>query len=219
MALLSSLRPAAAGCAPWPRRGLHVSLFAMCMLVGLSASVTLYGGEGRTRAFREYDVKAAFVYNFTQFVEWLSAAFPEPDTPFVIGVLGNDPFGGMLDALVDQETVKGRRLVVERYRTIEEIQRCHILFISRADASRARARLPELASRHILTVGDAEGFERQGGVIGFVSERDRIRVRINLEAARTADLTISSKLLRAAEVVDANMQGMLPWASRRSSEG
>ena len=175
----------------WLTRGLAVLLLA--------------GGRvdaaGQTAPAKEYQVKAVFLYNFAQFVEWPEAAFPDAQTPLVIGVLGEDPFGGYLEETVRGEKVNNRPLVIERYRRAEEIGICHILFISRSEADRLEKIFAELKGRNILTVGDFDGFTKSGGMMRFVTEKNKTRLRINLEAAKAARLTISSKLLRPAEII------------------
>jgi hypothetical protein len=150
---------------------------------------------------KEYQVKAVFLFRFAQFVEWPPSAFPEPHTPLVIGVLGQDPFGTYLDEIVQGETVNDHPLAVQRYATVEEITTCHILFISRSEDDRLERVLVGLKGRDILTVGDVERFSARGGMIRFVTEHGRIRLRINLKAAEAANLKLSSKLLRPAEIV------------------
>jgi hypothetical protein len=150
---------------------------------------------------QEYQLKAVFLFNFAQFVEWPPSAFPAPDTPLVIGVLGKDPFGSYLDEVVRGETINNHPLTVRRYRRVEDITTCHILFIGRPEQERLEPVLDSLKGRSILTVGDAESFARRGGMIRFVTDSNRIRLRINLEAAETASLKLSSKLLRPAEIV------------------
>jgi len=151
----------------------------------------------------EYQVKAVFLYNFSQFVEWPTVAFQDERAPFIIGVLGEDPFGADLDAIVRDETVADHPLVVRRYGDAAEIDSCHILFISSSETARVEQVLATLKGRNILTVGDTENFSRLGGIIRFVTERNRIRLRISLNAAVAEQLTISSKLLRLAEIVPA----------------
>jgi hypothetical protein len=142
-----------------------------------------------------------FLFNFAQFVEWPTNAFPEAQGPLVIGVLGDNPFGTYLDETIRGEEVNKHPLAVQHYRQADEIKKCHILFISQSEMGRLDQILPSLKGRNILTVGDAESFVRQGGMIRFVTEKNKIRLRINLEAAKAANLTISSKVLRAAEIV------------------
>ena len=152
---------------------------------------------------QEFQIKAVFLYNFVQFVDWPAGAFAGPQDPLIIGVLGEDPFGTALDDAVAGETVNGRSLVVRRFRRVEDIDRCHVLFISRSENARLGPILTALKGRSILTVGDAEEFTRRGGMIRFVTENNKVRLRINVEAAKAAGLTISSKLLRPAEIVTA----------------
>jgi len=152
-------------------------------------------------AFEEYQVKAVFLYNFVQFVEWPMEAFSGADSPVVIGVLGEDPFDGDLDALVRDERVNERPVLVRRYRRVEEVQDCHLLFISRSESDRIEQILASLRGRPILTVNDTEGGAQRGVMIRLVLVESKVRIRINLEAARAANLTLSSKLLRPAEIV------------------
>lgn len=148
-------------------------------------------------------VKAVFLFNFAQFVEWPDSAFAGPGSPLVIGIVGEDPFGSYLDETVRGELARGRPLVVRRFQRVEDIKNCHILFISPSEESRLAVILASLKGRPILLVSDAPGFLRRGGMVGFAFERNRVRVRINPVAAATAGLTISSKLLQAAELVTA----------------
>ena len=150
---------------------------------------------------REYDLKAAFLFNLAQFVEWPPSAMPPADGPFVIGVLGEDPFGAILDEIVRNETVQGRPIVVQRFRTVDAVGRCQILFISASEDARAREILSALAGRGLLTVGESEPVAAAGGVIRFLVVNNKLRLRINADAASREQLKISSKLLRLAEVV------------------
>ena len=149
----------------------------------------------------EYQVKAVFLFHFAQFVTWPAGAFADSAAPLVIGILGDDPFGPYLDETVKGESVAGHPLAVRRLAGLEEAAGCHILFVTRGEMGRLPEILDTLAGRSVLTVSDAEGFAKRGGMIRFLTDRNRIRLRINLEAARAADLTLSSKLLRPAEIV------------------
>jgi len=149
----------------------------------------------------EAQVKAVFLFNFAQFVDWPADAVPDSQAPLVIGILGGDPFGDVLDATVRGERRGTRPFVVHRYQRVEDITRCDILFISRSVADQPDDVLTRLKNRPILTVSDAERFAERGGMIRFVTERGRIRLQINPVSAEAAHLTISSKLLRVAEVI------------------
>jgi YfiR/HmsC-like len=143
----------------------------------------------------EYEVKAVFLFNFAKFVEWPDNAFPDASTPFVIGVLGQDPFGSYLDETVRGERLNSRPLIVQRYRNAGEIKHCNVLFISRSESDRLDQIVASLKYRRILTVTDAATGEV---VIRFVNDGNRIRFKIDVQAAKAANLTISSKLLRLA---------------------
>lgn len=149
----------------------------------------------------EYRVKAVFLYNFAQFVTWPPQVFPDTQSPLVIGVLGDDPFGSDLDETVRGEKVNSRPLQIRHYRKPEEVGPCHILFISRSEADRAGQIIGSLKGRQILTVGDVESPAMRGVMIRFAMEKNKIRLKINTAAAKAADLTISSKLLRVADIV------------------
>jgi hypothetical protein len=174
--------------------GVWFVTFVLLLLGGLNL-------PAQTAATKEYQVKAVFLFNFSQFVEWPANAFPEAQTPLVIGVLGADPFGSYLDETVHGEQVNNHPLVIQHYQRVEDIKACHILFISQSEMSGLDQILASLKGRNILTVGDAEGFVQQGGMIRFITEKNKVRFRINLEAAKAARLTISSKLLRPAGIV------------------
>lgn len=149
----------------------------------------------------EYQIKAVFLFNFAQFVEWPPEAFANPQSPIIIGVLGRDPFGKYLDEAVAGETANQRPLRVQRYRRVDEIKDCHILYISSSEDERLDQILARLRGRSILTIGDSEDFALRGGIIRFITRRNKIRFRINLPAAKAAKLVISSKVLRTADVV------------------
>lgn len=150
---------------------------------------------------REYQIKAVFLFNFAQFVEWPASAFPDEQAPFVIGVLGSDPFGDALREAVSGERVNQRSFTVQHYERVEDIAACHVLFISQSESGQLERILPNLKNRPVLTVGETEDFAKRGGMIRLVNENNRIRMRINVESAQSAGLIISSKLLRPAEIV------------------
>jgi hypothetical protein len=155
----------------------------------------------------EDQVEAVFVFNFSHFVEWPPDAFDLPEDPFVIGVFGKDPFGAHLDEVVRGEQVNGHPLRVLRFHSVAEIKRCQILFIDRSESDRIGQILTALNGRSTLTVSQADEAAEHGVMIQFATENNRIRLRINVESARAAGLTISSKLLRPAAIVGAPTQG------------
>jgi YfiR/HmsC-like len=149
---------------------------------------------------KEYQLKAVFIFNFTQFVEWPSSSFSTDDAPLVIGVMGENPFGSYLDETVSREKVNGHPLIVRYYKETEEIKECHLLFIRLTDSNRQREVVAYLKGRSILTVSDADNFLQDGGMVGFLTKNDKIQFQINLEATKKADVAISAKLLKLAEI-------------------
>ncbi len=149
---------------------------------------------------REYDVKAAFLYNFIAFTHWPADAFDRPDSPYVIGVLGKDPFGSVLDQIVNGEKIKSRPLVVRRFKNIADIHHCHILFICASEEYRLPEILRWLRGQPVLTVADMPGFAEGGGDVGFISGT-RVKLLMNPTAIQSANLSVSSKLLRLAQLV------------------
>ena len=159
------------------------------------------GSLGAAAPVSEYQLKAVFLFNFAQFVEWPPAALPLENAPFVIGVLGKDPFGAELDEVVRGETVNRHPLAVVRYHSVAEVRDCQILFIAASELPQLEGILTTLRGRSTLTVTDAESPAVRGVMIDLVRQDNRIRLRIDLQATKTSNLTISSKLLRPAEIV------------------
>ena len=155
----------------------------------------------QTAASKEYQIKAAFLFNFAQFVDWPPDTFTNASAPLCIGVLGDDPFGNILDTTINGEKIDGHPLVIRRFHRLEEVQDCQVLFISRSETRRMRQILDALKGRSVLTIGEVDGFCKAGGIIRFVTEQNKIRFRINPETAKNSSLTVSSKLLRLAQIV------------------
>ena len=147
----------------------------------------------------EYEVKAAFLYNFARFVEWPEA--PAGDGPFVITVLGRDPFGAALDDTLRGKTIGQRRIEIRRASRSEDLAGSRIGFISDSERDRLPAILKSLEASPVLTVGEMDEFAERGGVIRFRVEQDRVRLDINVAAAERARLRISSQLLKLARIV------------------
>jgi hypothetical protein len=146
----------------------------------------------------EYEVKAAFLLNFTRFVEWPATSFASPDAPLVICMAGEDPFGPAIDQIVEGESVNGHRIIVERIRSDQQ-KLCHVLYT--ANTRNLVSTLPA-AGPGVLTVGEGSEFTQQGGIIAFVLDNRHVRFDVNLKAAATAGLKLSSKLLSVARSVE-----------------
>ena len=152
----------------------------------------------------EYLIKAGFIYNFAKFVEWPSTAFADADSPIVIGVLGNDPFGPMIDRIVEDKKIGNRGFIVKRFKwgkDLRDLRDCKILFISASEKAHIDDVLQMVKGQPILTVGETPGFAERGGMIRFVLEDNRVRFEVNVDAARQAELNISSRLLTLARIV------------------
>jgi len=150
----------------------------------------------------EWSVKAVFIYNFTRFVEWPEMAFAGPDSPFIIGIVGADPFGPALPEAVAGEKVGTHPIRVQRFQQIADVKDCHLLYISAKEPEKAREMLAAIPRRPMLTVGESPTFARQGGMIRFLTMNNKIRLEVNPTTVRAAQLDISSKLLQVAQIVD-----------------
>jgi hypothetical protein len=186
-----------------PDRTAHGRRRVLWFLACAALRLTAFGAAAPSAPSPEYQVKAVFLFHFAQFVEWPASAFPTAKSPLVIGILGDDPFGNYLDELVKDEAVSGHKITVARYLDAEAAQGCHILFVGRSESSRLGKIIPMLGHGAILTVSDADDFSARGGMVRFVTENGKIRLRINVEVAKSCGLSISSKILRAATLVSA----------------
>lgn len=155
----------------------------------------------------EYQVKAAFLYNFAKFTDWPAPAFDDASEALVIGVLGADPFGPALDAAVHGKVIHSRIVRVRRIERAGDAAGCHLLYIAPSAAVDLPVLLPALAGEHIMTVGESSDFTAQGGIVRLYMEDDRVRFEVNVGAAEQARLAISSKLLALARVVGAGDAG------------
>ena len=175
----------------------RVTLLALLVVVALRSEAA----EATGKPVREYDLKAAFLFNFTHFVEWPSEAFADSDSPIVIGILGDDPFGSVLEKIVEGETVRNRKLVIKRSRQVEDLKNCQVLFICKSEKNRLGQILSSLDDTSIFTVGDTDGFARHGGITNLFLQGNKVRFEINVQAARRKGLKISAQLLALGTVV------------------
>jgi hypothetical protein len=174
------------------RRSLIAAALALCFMLASTHAAA---------PAREYRVKAVFLFNFSRFVEWPESAFRAPAAPFVVGVFGYDPFGDELDAVMRGESVDGHPLEVRRVASLAEAEQCQILFIHRSEEDRLDEVVDALSRQSTLTVSDVAGSAQRGVMVRLVNVEGHIRLRIDLDSARAAQLTISSGLLRSAEIV------------------
>lgn len=149
----------------------------------------------------EYEVKAAYLSNFGSFVEWPSKTAAKSVPNFAICVLGMDPFGRALDQAIAGQSINGRSVIARRVSTPEQAAGCRVLFISASEDASLNTVLASLGNAGILTVSDMPQFVERGGMIGFVVQDNRVRFEVNLAAAKSAGLTLSSQLLKLASHV------------------
>lgn len=189
---------ALAGCLP---RAFPRFCCVLVLFITLGAAPANQAETGKS-----YQIKAVFLFNFAQFVEWPQATFPAAASPLIIGVLGRNPFGSFLDETVRGEHIHGHPIIVQRYSDVRDIKTCHILFINLQDPDEMENALVSLKHQNTLTVSDASRFIQRGGMVQFFTENNRTRIRIDPGSAKAADLVISSKLLRLADIVYAKRQ-------------
>jgi hypothetical protein len=171
-------------------------LAALCMLALSRAAAA----DARVPAADEWQIKSAFIYNFTKFVEWPEAALGAPSQPLVIGVLGEKPLAQQLAAVVAGRSVNGRSIEVRPVRTAAEARVTQLLFVAAAEESRYVSMRSELADSPVLTVGETPSFSVTGA-IGFVQDGEKLRFEINVDIAERAHLKISSQLQKLAATI------------------
>jgi hypothetical protein len=172
---------------------------AMLHATAVAAHVGAVAMAGRGAAVDEYALKAAFLYNFTRFVEWPAEAFESADSPFRICVLGTDPFGTRLEALRSRR-VGTRAIVIERPHDAAALTQCQIAYVAADSPPALRRGALAAGTMHTLTVASERGFAREGGMVALVTGRGRVQLHVNLEVIQRSPLKFSAKLLEVAEV-------------------
>jgi hypothetical protein len=155
----------------------------------------------QAQSVNEYQVKAAFLYNFAKFVEWPAGSFKNPADPIVICILGRSPLGPSLEQAVTGKQIEGHSLVIRQTQDPQEAAGCHLLFIAASEKKRFSTVFELLKSAPILTVGESTNFAAAGGVVNFKMDDGRVGLEINVCAAERARLRISSKLLSLAKII------------------
>ena len=189
------------GVRPAPSR-LAASALAALLFVGGGRWVS-----GQSNPSSEYQVKAAFLFHFAQFVDWPPEAFKDAGAPLTYCTVGEDPFHGALDASMSGKTIDGRPVRVLHFKLAQEVQTCQILFLGAPEKRLLSATLVNLGESPVLTVGESQNFIEQGGMIGFLWEDNKVHFEINLEAAERAKLKISARLLTLAKKVIGGPKG------------
>lgn len=166
------------------------------MLVTLSMAIIVPATTAKAASAIEYAIKGTYLFKFGAFVEWPKTVFSSPESPLVIGILGEDPFGSDLDQSLKNQTVEGRQVVLVRLKRVEQARDVHILFIGYDTVQPRESILADLRGRSVLTVTDKSG--QHGGIITFLLRDNKVRFEIDLNAADQAGLKISSKLINLA---------------------
>jgi hypothetical protein len=169
------------------------------LLVWIASAAAIPTAHGQEKAIGEYDVKAAFLYNLTKFIEWPDKSLDQKSA-LTIYILGDAPFGNALDA-IRGKTIKGKAIVVKKTNSLDILKHGDILFISNSEKGRLEQILKGISGLPILTVGDTESFAENGVIVNFYIEDNKIRFEINIEAAKRAGLRISSNLLRLGKII------------------
>ena len=169
------------------------------VLFGMLMAIAARGDDS---GVSEYQVKAAFLYNFAKFVKWPDTSFADTNSPIVIGILGENPFGDALTLAVKGRTANGRPITVRALTMPAEMKTCHIVFISQKPRRNLGETLALLNNSNVLTVSEGDHFIESGGMINFFIDSTKVRFEINDQAATKAGLTISSKLLNCAKKKD-----------------
>lgn len=177
----------------------HIGLWTACLIL-LAVTGGIPPAQAQGKPPLEYQIKAAFLFNFTRFIHWPATAYASADAPFVIGIVGHDPFGSYLGDLVNGEQADGHSIVIRRYPNGGDISGCQLLFINVATPAKLKAILASTAQQNMLTVGDTDNFISLGGMVRFFKEDNRIKMEIKLAATKTAQLEMSAKLLQVAKV-------------------
>jgi len=183
---------------PEPAALLARSIVAiLSVLLGVCCTPQLLPAQSSQPA--EYEVKAAFLYNFAKFVQWPPEAFPSPTAPITICVISDERFQSILGQTLIGKTAQDRPLVVRRLQSPpQDLRQCHIVFVSSAERGTIGDLLTGAKESSVLTVGETDGFAQRGGMVNFVILDNRVRFEINHQSARSSGLRISARLLQLA---------------------
>ena len=177
------------------------SIITTAALLVIVLGMPVEDTRAQDRNLSEYQVKAAFLYNFARFVQWPDEVFERPSSPILVGILGPDPFGATIDAAFEGKAIGRHPFQVRRLRTIAEAANYHILFIANEESTRLRTVQSLLNGKPVLTVSEMPDFTANRGMIGFALDQSRVRFDVNVPAVQSAGLQISSRLLRVARNV------------------
>lgn len=169
--------------------------------LAILSGVALLASPATAQPVEEHQLKAAVLYNLTKFVEWPPAAFKSAIDPISICLFGESPIAGALERAISGQMIGERRLVVRKVATVQNALECRILFFSALGRTRWRSMLSDLRAPAVLTVGEADTFAEDGGMVNLKTDGAKIRIQVNPEAARREGIQISSRLLSLAQIV------------------
>ena len=177
----------------------------LCLLpalwIALNGGVGVRAESSTPTVHQVQQVQAAFLFNFAKFVTWPDEAFRRGGDSLIIGILGEDPFGSILEETIHDKTIMGKKLVVKRFVRIQDAANSHILFLSSSEESHVSQMIKALEKTNVLTVSDMEQFTEHGGMVAFTMEDQKVRFNVNVEAVERADLKMGSQLLKLARIV------------------
>jgi hypothetical protein len=182
----------------------RVWIVAAGLLLGMFLSAPRAFGQPENGSIQdEYLIKAAFLYGFGQNVDWPDSSFTSDRAPFVIGILGKDPFGGALQEIARKKTIQGKKIKIREFAAAKDFREpCHILFIPKTVSHEEQRTAIEKISRvGLLTVGESPGFAEDGGIVNLYIDGDSVRFELNLEAARRAKLRMDAQLQKLSKPV------------------
>lgn len=179
----------------------HCSWLLIYSLTAFATLMPAYADSADAEISKEYQVKAAFLYNIPKFVEWPAGSFNNDSDPVVIGVFGKSPFGDQLNVIVRDRKINGRDIVVKQVNSAEEIKATHLLFFSINDDRQFSVIQAAIRDSPVLTVGESASFAAAGGIINFVLLGDKVRFEINMASAERAGLKVSAQLQKLATTI------------------
>jgi hypothetical protein len=191
----------------WGRARYRASRIAVAALTAVVSAAGARWVSAQANPSSEYQVKAAFLFHFAQFIDWPPEAFKDGGSPLTYCTVGDDPFHGALDASLNGKTIDSRPVRVLHFKQAQEAQSCQVVFLGTAEKKVISAALAKLRGTPVLSVGESENFAREGGMIGFFLEDNKVRFEINLDAAAHAKLKISARLLALAKTVIGGPKG------------
>jgi len=190
------------------------NLIALASVLLIAAIASKARADSATGS--EYQVKAAFLYNFIKFADWPEEKMADDNEPIIVGIIGSDPFGDAFKPIKDKP-IRGKKVIIKLFKGLEElkkksekdtsekhpqikaIRKCHLLFICNSEKERFKETINLVQDYSVLTVADTQGFLESEGIVNFVMEEKKVRFEINVTAAKQAKLKIRSQLLRLAK--------------------